>query len=104
MEPRLLEIVRHIIEESLVPPIIILEGDHGFGKTYVTSNFMALYLPGDGDEGLGENMTMINVFPNIFNTYFGTDLEYLPDICYTHTDNWYESVIQEEWNPACLGE
>jgi len=101
LEPRLLDIVQQIIDQSNIPPIIIIEGDHGFVKKHVTSNFMALYLPDGGAEGLYDHMTMINVFPHIFNTYFGTDLDLLPDISYTHTDDWYESVIQEEWNPAC---
>lgn len=104
LEPRLLEIIQQIIDESSTPPIIILEGDHGFGRRYVTSNFMALYLPDNGAEGLDDHMTMINVFPHIFNTYFGTDIDYLPDISYTHTGDWYESVIQEEWNSECRGE
>lgn len=104
LEPRLLDIVQQIIETSTESPIIIIEGDHGFGKAYVTSNFMALYLPDDGAVGLNDHMTMINVFPLIFNTYFGTEIDYLPDICYTHTKDWYESVIQEEWNPACINE
>jgi hypothetical protein len=101
LQPRLFDIVQQIIEHSEIPPIIILEGDHGFGKRYVTSNFMALYLPGGGSEGLDDHMTMINVFPHIFNTYFGTEIDLLPNKSYTHTDDWYESVLQDEWNPAC---
>lgn len=101
LQPRLFNIVQQIIEQSEIPPIIILEGDHGFGKRYVTSNFMALYLPGGGSEGLDDHMTMINVFPHIFNTYFGTEIDLLPNKSYTHTDDWYESVLQDEWNPAC---
>jgi len=101
LQPRLFDIVQQIIEQSEIPPIIILEGDHGFGKRYVTSNFMALYLPGGGSEGLDDRMTMINVFPHIFNTYFGTEIALLPNKSYAHTDDWYKSVLQEEWNPAC---
>jgi len=101
LQPRLFDIVQQIIEHSEIPPIIILEGDHGFGKRYVTSNFMALYLPGGGSEGLDDHMTMINVFPHIFNTYFGTEIDLLPNKSYAHTDDWYESVLQKEWNPAC---
>jgi hypothetical protein len=101
LEPRILDIVHQIIDQSEIPPIIIIEGDHGFGKRYVTSILLALYLPDGGAEGLDDHMTMINVFPHIFNTYFGTEIELLPDISYTHTDDWYESVVQEEWNPDC---
>ncbi|MCB2209863.1 hypothetical protein KQH62_03110 [bacterium] len=104
LEPRILADIEAILEASDQPPIIILEGDHGFGKKYVTSNLLALYLPNGGAEGLDDHMTLINTFPHIFNTYFGTDLDLLPDRVYTHTKDWYESVPLEEWNPACKGE
>ena len=103
IEPRIVDVVRQILRRSKVPPIIIIEGDHGFGKKYVTSNLLALYLPDGGAEGLDDHMTLVNIFPHIFNTYFGTDLDYLPNISYTHTDDWYESILQEEWDPNCWG-
>lgn len=104
LEPRVLAAVAEIIATSDQPPIIIIEGDHAFGKKYVTSNLLALYLPGYDTAALDEHMTLVNVFPLIFNTYFGADIPALPDLSYTHTDDWYESVPLEEWNPACRGE
>ena len=101
LEPRILDAVERILAESERPPIIIIEGDHAFGKEYVTSNLLALYLPEDGAAGLDEHMTLVNVFPTIFNTYFGTELGLLPDESYTHTKDWYESVPLEEWNESC---
>jgi hypothetical protein len=101
LEPRILADVQQILEESKNPPIIIIEGDHAFDDKYVTSNLLALYLPDGGMEGLDEHMTLVNVFPYIFNTYFGTHIQYLPDLSYTHTKDWYESVPLEEWNPEC---
>ena len=101
LEPRILDAVERILAESERPPIIIIEGDHAFGKEYVTSNLLALYLPEDSAAGLDEHMTLVNVFPTIFNTYFGTELGLLPDESYTHTKDWYESVPLEEWNESC---
>lgn len=101
IEPRILEVIDAIIQNSPEPPIIILQGDHGFGKKYVTSNLLALYLPDNGAEGLSDRITLVNVFPHIFTTYFGTDLNNLPDVSFTRTDDWYESVRLEEWNPDC---
>ncbi len=101
IEPRILDVLEAIIETSDQPPIIVLQGDHGFGKKYVTSNLLALYLPENGAKGLSEHMTLINVFPHIFNTYFGTDFDYLPNLSFTRTDDWYESIPIEEWNPEC---
>ena len=102
LEPRILADVQQIIERSKRPPIIIIEGDHAFDDKYVTSNLLALYLPDGGTEGLDEHMTLINVFPYIFNTYFGTNIQYFPDLSYTHTKDWYESVPIEEWNSNCI--
>ena len=102
LEPRILDAVAQILATSDKPPIIIIEGDHAFGKQYVTSNLLALYLPDGGDQGLDDHMTLVNLFPTIFNTYFGTDIEYLPDESYTHTKNWYESVPLDEWNEECV--
>ncbi len=101
LQPRILEIMAEIIEKSDTPPIIILEGDHAFGNKYVTSNLLALYLPGEGEEGLYDQMTLINVFPYIFNTYYGTEIPFKPDLSFTHTDDWYESTPLWEWNSAC---
>jgi len=104
IEPRILNVIEQILDNSKTPPIIILQGDHGFGKKYVTSVLLALYLPNNGVEGLYEDMTLVNVFPHIFNTYFGAEIDYLPDLSYTRTDNWYESVPLPEWNPNCKDE
>jgi hypothetical protein len=101
IEPRILEVLEAILKASDQPPIIILQGDHAFGDEYVTSNLLALYLPENGAAGLSEQLTLINVFPHIFNTYFGTSIDYLPYLSFTHTDDWYESGPLEEWNPAC---
>jgi len=101
IENRILTVVQQIIEKSDIPPIIIIEGDHGFGKKYVTSNLLALHLPNGGEAGLPDDMTLVNVFPHIFNTYFGANIPFLPNHSFTHTDDWYESVPIEEWNPAC---
>ncbi len=104
LEPRVIEAISQIINKSKNPPVIIIEGDHAFGHKYLTSVLLALYLPESDTAALDDHMTLINVFPHIFNTYFNTHLEYLPDLSFTHTDDWYESIPIEEWNPACRSE
>jgi hypothetical protein len=42
----------------------------------------AYYFPGGNTEMLVPGITPVNTFRVIFNTYFGTDLELLPDIEY----------------------
>ncbi len=105
IEPRIVDVIQQIIENTEQQPIIILQGDHGFfDKKYATSNLLALYLPGSDGEDLDHHMTLINVFPFIFNRYFNADIEYLPDLSYYHSEDWYQSVLMDEWNPACKTE
>ena len=101
IEPRILSVAEQIIEKSETPPIIIIQGDHAFGNKYVTSILLALYLPGSDLDGLNDHSTLINVFPYVFNAYYGADIDYLPDISYSHSDDWYDSVPLEEWNADC---
>jgi hypothetical protein len=52
LNPQILELVKNIIENSDTDPIIILEGDHGFGDLQRTSILNAIYLPGDDQKDL----------------------------------------------------
>lgn len=102
IEPRIVDVIQQILKNAEQQPIIILQGDHGFfDKKYATSNLLALHLPGNEGEDLDHHMTLINVFPFIFNHYFNANVEYLPDLSYYHTDDWYQSVLIDEWNTAC---
>lgn len=82
---RFVEIVGKIIRESKVPPIIILQGDHGFSKddNNRMNIFDAYYLPGDGKNQIYPSITPVNSFRIIFNTYFGGKYPLLKD-----TSNW----------------
>lgn len=74
--------------------IIIIQGDHGPGSHYVSSDIMqnnmverssilnAIYLPGPGREDLYDTISPVNTFRVIFNNYFGDDQELLPDKTY----------------------
>ena len=46
----------------------------------------ALYLPGQTTAPLTPEMTPVNTFRIIFNRYFGTDMELLPDRNYVNVD------------------
>lgn len=78
-------------------PIIVLQADEGV-KRYqgyggekrwkdATDEMLeekvgilnAFHTPGGVDLGLYEDITPVNTFRKVFNTYFGTDLEQLPD-------------------------
>ena len=82
---RILAILNTIITVSPTPPIIILQSDHGFERHIEedrTFNLAALYLPDGGDAGLYPQITPVNTFRIIFNTYFGGSFELLEDRAY----------------------
>jgi hypothetical protein len=80
-----------ILTRSKTPPVIIIQGDHGPGGfldwgspgrscLWERSAILnAYYLPGGGMETLYETISPVNSFRVVLNTYFGTDLELLPD-------------------------
>jgi len=92
-----LELVDKLVASSDSPPIIILQGDEGpyppgtqtemYDWTGATAKQLfekvgilnALYLPGVDDTMFYSEMTPVNTFRIVFNHYFGTDYELLPD-------------------------
>ncbi len=85
MNNRMLQIIPKLINNSRIPPIIILEGDHGAPPvTNVRlSNYQALYMPGKGKEVIYPSLTPVNTFRLIFNTYFNAHYPLLQDLSYT---------------------
>jgi len=84
MDNRMLQIIPRLIKNSRVPPIIILQGDHGAppitnGRL---SNYQAIYMPGKGKEVIYSSLTPVNTFRLIFNTYFNAHYPLLKDISY----------------------
>ncbi|MDH4156678.1 MAG: LTA synthase family protein, partial [candidate division Zixibacteria bacterium] len=85
------KLVEELLRTSRTPPVIIVQGDHGpgsgldwqnAGKTNLFerfSNLSALYLPGCDYSRLSRSMTPVNSFRIIFNRYFGTSFELLPN-------------------------
>jgi hypothetical protein len=94
---QLLKMVDQIIENSEVPPIIILQGDHGPGsqlswesvqRTDLFERFCILnayYLPGLKRNGVYPSITPVNSFRLVLNRYFGTDHSMLMDRSYYTT-------------------
>ncbi|HEX2217606.1 MAG TPA: sulfatase-like hydrolase/transferase [Gemmatimonadales bacterium] len=83
--------VRRILEASEVPPIILLQGDHGtkllHAIAYTSAEevppaaarerfgaFGAYYLPDGGAEAFGDTVTVVNVLGNVLRYYFGARL------------------------------
>jgi hypothetical protein len=87
----LLATVREILDASEVPPIILLQGDHGTKLLHAiaypsveeippeaarerSGAFGAYYLPGGGAEAFGDTVTVVNVMGNVLRYYFGARL------------------------------
>jgi hypothetical protein len=92
--------VRHLIGDSRVPPVIVLQGDHGslMNSHWIKSDasarvedvppsaawerfgaFGAYYLPGGGEAQFGDSVTIVNVLGNVLRSYFGANLPREPD-------------------------
>ena len=75
-----LETVKQIIAESDVPPVILIQSDHGLAESVRNANLMAYYMPDGGTEQLYPDISPVNSFRVVFNRYFGADYPLLPDI------------------------
>jgi len=90
----ILSAIDRILSASRVPPIIILQADHGpgmltnFGSAAQTclserfSPFAAYYLPGSASSAIPDDLTSVNLFRIVFDQYFGADLQLLPNSQY----------------------
>jgi len=83
-----------ILAKSDQPPVIIIQGDHcpggsldwgSPGRTclWERSGILNAYLmPGSGKDALYSDISPVNSFRVVLNTYFGADLPLLPDETY----------------------
>jgi hypothetical protein len=80
---QVLQIVQKILTDSAKPPIIILQGDHGYeleGKGKEAFKILnAYYLPGGGSSQLYSTITPVNTFRLIFSYYFHENFPLLAD-------------------------
>lgn len=89
-------VIESLIENSPRPPVIIIQADEGhYGgrdKEDWAKNYMgilnAYYLPEvDTSKVLYQDITPVNTFRIIFNSYFGTNYEMLEDKSYISQDS-----------------
>jgi hypothetical protein len=81
LNSRMTGILSDIIKNSKVPPIIVLQGDHGFVlEERRFNNLMAFYFPNGGNASLYPTITPVNTFRLISNLYFGTNMKLRNDV------------------------
>jgi len=84
LNKKMLQAVDTILGESQVPPIIIIQGDHGpwlqprEKRMWILA---AMYFPSHKDK-LYSNITPVNFFRLVFNIYFGGKYDMLQDVSY----------------------
>jgi len=93
-------LIEEILSGSKIPPVIIIQGDHGGRSTlgephgggwrYPSASVLrestfilnAYYLPDGGDSLLYDSISPVNTFRVVFNAYFNQDYELLEDRSY----------------------
>ncbi len=124
LDSLVLELVTTLLRTSDVPPVILLQGDHGSKSLHFDQAangakiplpaakerlgaFGAYYLPGPGRAAFGDSVTVVNVMGNVLRAYLGADLPPEPDDMYLSVhkspyafrrvdSRW---LAQEDWSP-----
>jgi len=92
-------VISAILQKSSVPPIIILQADHGAvieSPAQRMSILNAYYLPGNGSDKLYARITPVNTFRLVLNEYFGARLPLREDFSYYST---YETPYEYQVVP-----
>jgi hypothetical protein len=87
---QILKIASELIRNSDLAPIIIIQGDHGpnrAGEAARMGILNAYFFPGNQTPSLYNDISPVNTFRVLFNTYFGTQFDLLPDISYFSRQN-----------------
>jgi len=102
----MIKVIDQILQKSDIPPIIIIQADHGSGMLTDFQNientclqerfspFAAYYLPGVNEEEIPSDITPVNLFRIIFNEYFDAELPLLENR-YFYYNAYYEISLEQ---------
>jgi hypothetical protein len=93
---QMLPILQSILNKSKNPPIIIMMGDHGFSHESRNEILSTYYFPDHNYSSLYSTISPVNSFRVVFNQYFGTNFDLLPDKSFLSGQQTFES------SPACI--
>ncbi len=108
-----IDMIDQLLNKSSTPPIIILQADHGpaalMGSSLESSCLEerfsilnAIYLPDHKNGVFYPTITPVNTFRELFNSYFGTNLDLLPDkVYYTFGDRYHFIDITQQVDTPC---
>lgn len=100
---QVLAVITELLRRSSVPPIIVIQGDHGTPALRYDrapnaravsppqarerfNPFGAYYLPDGGGKAFADSVTLVNVFQKILSYYFGAEVPPAPDRLYFSMD------------------
>ena len=94
-----IEMIDQILANSQIPPVIILQGDHGipWSKPY-SAQFEILnayYFPGVSEPGYYDGISPVNSFRLLFNDYFDAAYPLLPDESYVTGEDFTFTLFTE---------
>lgn len=103
LNTRVLEVVEQFLADSATPPIIIIQGDHGWADRTPEDKLAILnayHLPGGGNNFLYSTITPVNTFRTILDFYFDANLGFLQDLSYFSTvDKPYRfELVENRWS------
>lgn len=98
---RTIELIKILLKESKVPPVIVIQGDHGQDWDTRHAILNAYYFPDGKDQALYPTISPVNTFRVIFNSFFGRNEELLIDRSYfsKYDDIWSFTPVQYPCDP-----
>ena len=91
LHQRIISIVDTLQQDSQVPPVIIIQGDHGIPRLGLVDAqyeiYSAYYVAGADTTFLYDTITPVNTFRLLFNALFGTHYDKLAEVIYQQGDD-----------------